>query len=370
MNRIFINYRRQDSEGYVGRLYDSLAQHFERDDLFMDVGSIKPGEDFVAALEEAVATCEVFLAVIGPQWSSVTDDSGHRRLDNWNDFVRIEIASALKQRKLVIPVLVGHARMPSPNELPDDLTALVRRNSIEISHQRFAYDVERLVDAMKEVVAVKPIVDPLPVAPAIKRHEANPQKEALFKAVRADLLNATTSPLYTVRSKNGYLPVVGDGNLDAKFMFLGAAPGNYEAAQGRPFSGPAGDVLEEMLNTIQLTRTDVFVTNFVLDFPGTKRDPTAGEVAFYASFLDRLIDIVRPTVIVTLGGTAMNLIVEKLDLPEKGQTIGRMHGKFIKTRMSYGEIHVVPLYHTAIVTYKMTDKEKLKQDFAKLKMFL
>src|SRR5579864_3022816 len=105
MNRIFINYRRQDSEGYVGRLYDSLAQHFERDDLFMDVGSIKPGEDFVAALEEAVATCDVFLAVIGPQWSSVTDDSGHRRLDNWNDFVRIEIASALKQRKLVIPVL-------------------------------------------------------------------------------------------------------------------------------------------------------------------------------------------------------------------------------------------------------------------------
>ncbi len=366
MSRIFINYRRQDSEGYVGRLYDYLAQHFERGDLFMDVDSIKPGADFVTVLEEAVANCDVFLAVIGPQWSSISDESGKRRLENWNDFVRIEIASALKQNKLVIPVLVGHARMPAPDDLPPDLAALVRRNAIEISHQRFAYDVEQLASAMKVVVAAKPSV----VTPVVKRVAPNPEKEALFKAVRSDLLNATDSPLYEVRSANGYLPVVGDGNLDAKFMFLGAAPGNYEAAQGRPFSGPAGGVLDEMLGTIQLKREDVFVTNFVLDFPGKKRDPTAEEISFYRPFLDRLLAIVQPAVIVTLGGLAMDYIIEKLDLPEKGAKIGRIHGKLIKTQMPYGPIHVVPLYHTAIVTYKMTDKEKLRQDFAKLKMFL
>ncbi|MHB8625693.1 MAG: uracil-DNA glycosylase family protein [Aggregatilineales bacterium] len=323
MSRIFINYRRQDSEGYVGRLYDYLAQHFERGDIFMDVDSIKPGADFVTVLEEAVANCDVFLAIIGPQWSSISDASGNRRLENWNDFVRIEIASALKQNKLVIPVLVGSARMPSPDELPTELTPLVRRNAIEISHQRFAYDVERLASAMKAVIDVKPVVTTPIVA---KPREASPEKEALFKAVRSDLLNATSSPLYAMRSENGYLPVVGDGNLDAKIMFLGAAPGNYEAIQGRPFSGPAGDVLDEMLNTIQLKREDVFMTNFVLDYPGKKRDPTAEEVAFYKPFLDRLLAIVQPAVIVTLGGLAMDYVIEKLNLPEKGATIGRIHG--------------------------------------------
>src|SRR5215213_46097 len=117
MSRIFINYRRQDSEGYVGRLYDTLCQSFQRDGIFRDIDSIKPGVDFVQTIEEAVANCDVFLSIIGPQWSAVTDEAGNRRLEQWNDFVRIEIASALKQNKLVIPVLVGRAKMPGPTEL-------------------------------------------------------------------------------------------------------------------------------------------------------------------------------------------------------------------------------------------------------------
>jgi hypothetical protein len=141
MSRIFINYRRQDSEGYVGRL-DRLSQHFERDDIFMDVDSISPGADFVKTLENAVAACDVFIAVIGPQWSDIADDAGSRRLDQWNDFVRIEIASALKQDKLLIPVLVGRSQMPSADELPDELKDLAHRNAIELSHQR-SYDADR-----------------------------------------------------------------------------------------------------------------------------------------------------------------------------------------------------------------------------------
>ena len=112
MSRIFINYRRQDSEGYVGRLYDHLARHFEPTDVFMDVDSIPPGADFVTVLEEAVAACDVFIAVIGQHWITISDEAGTRRIDLWNDFVRIEIASALKQGKIVIPVLVERARMP------------------------------------------------------------------------------------------------------------------------------------------------------------------------------------------------------------------------------------------------------------------
>ena len=76
MSRIFINYRRQDSEGYVGRLFDHLIQHFDRNDVFMDVDNIKPGSDFVTQLEEAVALCDVFIAVIGPQWLTITDEAG------------------------------------------------------------------------------------------------------------------------------------------------------------------------------------------------------------------------------------------------------------------------------------------------------
>src|SRR5213596_3431496 len=106
MTRIFINYRRQDSEGYVGRLYDHLAQHFESQDIFIDVDSIPPGADFVETLEQAVANCDVLIAMIGPQWIDIQDGSCARRLDQWNDFVRIEIGSALRQKKIVIPVLV------------------------------------------------------------------------------------------------------------------------------------------------------------------------------------------------------------------------------------------------------------------------
>jgi uracil-DNA glycosylase family 4 len=365
MSRIFINYRRQDSEGYVGRLYDTLAQHFARTDIFMDVDNIKPGADFITVLEEAVAGCDVFLAVIGPIWSTISDDQGKRRLENWNDFVRIELASALKQGKLVIPVLVGRAQMPSPTDLPDDLVPLVRRNAIEISHQRFTYDVERLANVIKEVFG-----DRTAATTPVVTSASNPQKEALFKAARADLVDATTSPLYAVRSQNRYFPVIGEGNLDAKIMLIGAAPGKHEAEQGRPFIGPSGDVLEEMLNIIQLKRADVFITNLVLDYPGEKRDPTVAEIAFYGPFLDRLIDIVQPRIIATLGGFAMDYILKKLDLPEKREKISQIHGKLIKTRVSYGEIHVVPLYHPAVVLYSMTQKEPLKKDFAKLKLFI
>ncbi len=368
MSRIFINYRRQDSEGYVGRLYDFLAQHFERGDIFMDVDSIKPGADFVTTIEEAVANCDILLAVIGPQWASIADEAGNQRLAQWNDFVHLEIATALKQNKLVVPVLVGRARMPAPTEIPDDLAGLVRRNAIELSHQRFVADVERLVATIQEVVAAKPNID-RSVSPAPIR-QADPQKEAAFKALRDDLVNATASPLYQVRSANRAFPVLGEGDLNAKIMFIGESPGKTEAEQGRPFCGPSGDVLEEMLVTIGLKRADVFISNLVLDYPGEKRQPTPDEIAYYTPFVDRLIDIVQPKIIATLGRFSMEYILKKLDLPEKRQKISAIHGSLIKTRLHYGEIHVVPLYHPAVVLYSMTQKEVLRKDFAKLKLFM
>ena len=91
MARIFISYRRDDSGGWESRLYDRLSQHFGRDNVFMDIDTIEPGLDFVAVIQEAVGSCEALIAVIGRQWLTSTDAVGQRRLDNPEDFVRVEI---------------------------------------------------------------------------------------------------------------------------------------------------------------------------------------------------------------------------------------------------------------------------------------
>lgn len=364
MSRIFINYRRVDSEGYVGRLYDHLVQHFDPQDIFMDVANIEPGADFIQELEEAVAACDIFIAMIGPQWLTAVDDSGERRIDQWNDFVRIEIASALKQNKLVIPALVGGAKMPNPKDLPEDLQALARRNAIELSHQRFGYDAGQLITTIKISSPAKTAIRTRSTSEVIQ------QKAEALKVVRADLVGATNSPLYNYRNDNRHFPVIGAGNPDANILFIGEAPGKVEAAQGVPFVGPSGEVLDEMLRSINLKRDDVFATNVLLDHPPASRDPLPEEIDFYTPFLDRIIDIIQPAVIVPLGRFAMYYMLNKLDLPEKKGKISQLHGKLIKAQLPYGEIHIVPMYHPAVVLYTASQKDVLKKDFEKLKLFI
>src|SRR5271163_1026261 len=110
---IFISYRRDDSEGEAGRLFDDLVRAYGDDTVFMDVAGIQPGLDFRKAIDANVSSCGVLLAMIGSTWATVTDASGNRRLDNANDFVRLEIATALTRGTPVIPVLVHGAKMPS-----------------------------------------------------------------------------------------------------------------------------------------------------------------------------------------------------------------------------------------------------------------
>jgi uracil-DNA glycosylase family 4 len=164
--------------------------------------------------------------------------------------------------------------------------------------------------------------------------------------------------------------VIGEGNADANLIFVGQSLGKKEAEIGRPFCGPSGDVLDEMLKGIKLRRDDVYVTNLVLDRTPDNRDPSPEELAFYTPFLDRIIDVIQPAVIATLGRFSMQYMLKKLNLPEKRETITKLHGKLIKTPMHYGEIHIVPLYHPAVVLYKASDKEILRKDFEKLKLFI
>jgi len=152
MAGIFINYRRDDAPGVAGRLFDHLTRKFSRRNIFMDVDAMKPGMDFVRQLDTQVAQCGVLLAVIGPHWLDAKDHSGQRRLDSDNDYVRIELASALKRDIPVIPVLVDGAAMPPEDGLPDDLKSLVRRHALELRHTRFDADAIAITNALEELV--------------------------------------------------------------------------------------------------------------------------------------------------------------------------------------------------------------------------
>ena len=149
---IFINYRRGDDPGFTQALYSRLEQAFPPERLFMDVDNIAPGLDFVQVLNEQVARCDVLIAVIGKNWLAA-DESGQRRLDNPEDFVRIEIELALSQKKRVIPVLVNDATMPRSTELPEALKPFARCHAVRLTHERFRADTQSLVKALEKVLA-------------------------------------------------------------------------------------------------------------------------------------------------------------------------------------------------------------------------
>ena len=150
--QIFISYRREESRWSARSLHDRLRRDFDPKQIFMDIDAIALGEDFVEAIESTVAKCDVLIAMIGNNWLISKDDQGGRRLDNPQDFVRMEIATALKREIRVIPVLVDGALMPRSMELPDDLKPLARRNALQISDTSFDGDCQRMVAAIKEVL--------------------------------------------------------------------------------------------------------------------------------------------------------------------------------------------------------------------------
>ena len=149
MRGIFISYRREDAEGQAGRLFDDLSAHFGRDAVFMDVAGIKKGLDFRRIIDEHVASCGVLLVLIGKRWLSATDSKGKRRLDDANDFVRLETAAALSRDIPVVPVLVQDAVMPTEQDLPDVLKELAFRNGTELTHARWDSDVKLLIEDLR-----------------------------------------------------------------------------------------------------------------------------------------------------------------------------------------------------------------------------
>jgi formylglycine-generating enzyme required for sulfatase activity len=187
---------------------DRLEREFGRDLLFMDVDSVPLGVNFVQVLGEEIAKCDALLAIIGPGWLDGRDENGNRRLDNPDDFVRIEIEAALKRGIPVIPILLEGTRVPKANQLPDGLKELALRNGIEIRHTSFHDDMERLVRGLKGVQS--------PQNP----DQATPSRVDRTDAEGGVMTDATIAHAVPERDKQFRL-----GVRSVAFVWLGAAIG-------------------------------------------------------------------------------------------------------------------------------------------------
>ncbi|MBI3335599.1 MAG: uracil-DNA glycosylase [Candidatus Portnoybacteria bacterium] len=189
----------------------------------------------------------------------------------------------------------------------------------------------------------------------------------LLRKIKDEVVNLKESPLYQERVRNCVFPVIGEGSHYAKIMFIGEAPGKTEAETGRPFAGAAGKILDNLLHLIGIERKDVYVTNVVKDRPPQNRDPFPEEIALYAPFLDRQIEIIKPQVIVLLGRHSMRYIMEKFGLSTAMRSISQTHGSIFEADASYGLIKIIPLYHPAAALYNPELRSIMEKDFETVK---
>lgn len=143
--QIFISYRRADAAPAAGRLYDYLATRFGESQVFMDVATIQPGMDFAEAIKQAVRSSQIILVLIGPQWLSASYGPGHRRIDDPDDYVRLEIETALRAQIPTIPVLIDGAQLPKSQDLPAEIGDLARRQAVSINHANFRDGANRVI---------------------------------------------------------------------------------------------------------------------------------------------------------------------------------------------------------------------------------
>lgn len=155
MTRIFISYRRSDSQYFTDRLYEHMARHFGAENVFQDVGDVNkipPGEDFVEYIDNQVQSCDIVLVVISENWLATLLD----RLTRDDDFVRIEIESALAHKKHIVPVLIADTDMPPSTQLPEMLRPLARRNAQRIrANPDFTKDCDTLAEGIQSVISKK-----------------------------------------------------------------------------------------------------------------------------------------------------------------------------------------------------------------------
>ena len=176
MTGIFLSYRRgPGASEAAGRLHDRLASRFGEDRVFMDVDTVRPGMDFVEAIGTAIDSSSAVLAIIDPKWA--VDDNGRNRIAEPEDYVRLEVATALERGVTVIPVLVLGAQMPTRDELPPDLEPLARRQAVVLTHERFTTDVIPLERELNDLSATPKPAKAAPAAAPQQPKQQQPKQQ-------------------------------------------------------------------------------------------------------------------------------------------------------------------------------------------------
>ena len=190
-----------------------------------------------------------------------------------------------------------------------------------------------------------------------------------LRKIKNEVLSCKKCSLHKERVKNRFYPVVGEGNHQAKIMFVGEAPGLQEAKTGRPFCGVAGKILDELLESSGIKRENVYITNILKDRPPQNRDPQPEEIKACTPYLERQIEIIKPEIICPLGRYSMNFLMERFGLEDQIEGISKIHGRLFKSKDLFRNVTIIPFYHPAVATYNPNMKKILEEDFKILRKF-
>lgn len=230
MAKVFISYRRTDSQDVAGRIVDRLADRFSHGNVFMDVNSIPIGVPYPELLRKTLSRTDVALVVIGPTWATVLDDSGNRRLDNPLDFVRIEVETALGSAALVVPVFVANAVMPDPRELPESLKPLTILNGISIRPDPdFHSDMDRLISQLEERLELEAQSDGM----GVSRRRESPMRRSL-----EDISKHRMPTVVRIWILGAFALLVGVGIL---LTFIASLSCQAKPEQPKPSTSSTGD---------------------------------------------------------------------------------------------------------------------------------
>jgi len=183
--------------------------------------------------------------------------------------------------------------------------------------------------------------------------------EGKLAKIKQEIFDCNRCPLYQTRNR----PVVGQGNPQAKIIFIGEAPGFNEDKTGQPFCGASGKIFDQLLASISLTRQQIYITNILKCRPSNNRDPQSDEIKACTPYLDRQIEIINPKIICPLGRHSMKFIMEKFGLQNQIDRISKIHGKLFKAENLFRSVTIIPFYHPAVATYNPNMQTTLIKDF-------
>jgi len=274
MSRIFISYRREDSAGEAGRIYDYLERKFGREAIFKDVDAIAFGDNFRDRIHEAVGQCEILLAIIGRRWLTVKDTAGRRRLYNPADWVRLEIETALQRDVRVIPVLLDGVRMPTTQDLPESLQPLCYRNAARVRHDPdFRQDIKRVLGVLEqhllyktEKPQVKQAAEQLQLLhSAFTNSDLGDKQKAIDDCDKAIQINPNYADAYSARAIIKYELGDKQGAIDDCDKVIQLNPDDADAygarGQARYESGDKQGAIADYNKVIQLNPNDADAYN-------------------------------------------------------------------------------------------------------------